>query len=164
MPPVDGNKAWRTLTRAIAQCLAELDEGDFLIIAHRHINHYVQVAGQGEHGFRVEAASNTYIEPPSAALTTVQYAEMDTLGWHRATEDPPELATVQRDSDGSPNFYRQVDVGDDLDAVADVMIRTLHEVYGVESPKLLEYQAFHRDLGEFVFPHMPIARRMPEAW
>lgn len=164
MPRVDGNKAWRKLTRAVAQCLAELDEGDFLIIAHRHINHYVQVAGQGEHGFRVEAASNTYIEPPSAALTTAQYALMDEFGWRRATEDAPELATEERDPDGSPNFYRQAAADDDPRAVADIMVRTLREVYGVASPKLLEYQAFHRDLGEFVFPHMPIARRVPEAW
>ncbi len=158
MPSPAIEKRWRSLSRAVAISLANLEEGDFLIISHRRLNYYVQVAGQGEHGLRVEAVSNTYIEPPSAALTTEQYARMRTLGWHRATEHPPELKKRRRKVDGSPNFYRQAAVSEDVQGVADVMIRTLQEVYDIATPTLLQYQAFNRTLGAFKCPELPIAR------
>ncbi len=159
MPRVDGKNAWRTLSRAFARYLHELIEGDFIIISHRHINYYVQVAAQGEDGFRIEAVNNTYIVPPSAALTTAQYARMSELGWRSATEDA-EVAKERYDPEGSPNFFRQVDVGEDLLDVADVLIRTLHEVYGIATPALLDYHAFHCEMGDFPCPDLRLTRRV----
>jgi hypothetical protein len=159
MPRPAGNKPWRTLTRGLAASITGLGEGFHLIIAHRHINYYVQVAGSDDGTLRIEAACNTYIEPPSAALTIEQYAQMDALGWRRATEDPPELATEQRDPNGSPNFYRDVAAGEDLDAVAELIVSTLRDVYNVATTDLLHYQAFHNLLGDFACPKLPIERR-----
>jgi hypothetical protein len=84
---------------------------------------------------------------------------MDALGWRRATEDPPELATEPGDPNGSPNFHRDVDAGEDLDAVAELIVRTLRDVYNIATPDLLHYQAFHNLLGDFACPKLPIARR-----
>lgn len=158
MPRPAGEKPWRTLTRGLAASIAGLGDGFHLIISHQQINYYVQVAGSDDHSLRIEAASNTYIEPPSAALTIEQYAHMDALGWCRPTEDPPELATEQRVPNGSPNFSRDVPDGEDLDAVADCMVRTLREVYGVTTLAVLHYHAFHNMLGDFACPKLPIAR------
>lgn len=159
MPRPAGTKSWRTLTSGIAASITRLGDGFHLIIAHRHINYYVQVAGSDDDTLRIEAACNTYIEPASAALTIEQYTQMEALGWRRATEDPPELATERRDPDGSPNFYCDVPAGEDLDAVANMIVRTLRDVYGIPTPDLLHYEAFHNLLGDFACPGLPIARR-----
>lgn len=158
MPRPAGEKLWRTRTRGIAASITGLGEGFHLIIAHRHLNYYLQVAGSDDCMLRIEAACNTYIEPPSAALNIEQYAQMDALGWRRATEAPPELATEQRDPNGSPNFHRDVLAGEELVAVADLIVCTLRGVYNIATPDLLHYHAFHNMLGDFACPKLPIAR------
>jgi hypothetical protein len=84
---------------------------------------------------------------------------MGALSWRRATEAPPELATEQRDPNGSPNFYRDVAAGEDLDAVAELIVSTLRDVYNVATTDLLHYQAFHNLLGDLACPKLPIERR-----
>lgn len=155
---------WDTLTSAVAQALGELEDGNFLIISHRHINHYVQVAGSDIGEFRIEAVSNPYIDPPSAVLTTEQYARMDKLGWGRATWDPEKTASGERPSTGSPNFF--VDVPEDTSplSVAETLVRTLREVYGIKHPSQLHYNAFHDLLGAYGYPYMPLARNPAVNW
>mgnify|MGYP000104585356 CR=1 FL=1 len=150
---------WASLTTALAHALGELGTEDILIVAHRHINHFVQVAGYGNGALRIEAVSNTYIQPPSAALTVAQYERMAELGWRRATDDAPELVTEVNDPHGSPNFFLDVPSGSKRRPVAKLLIRTLREVYGVRNAAMLNYHAFNNMLGDFGFPDMPIDRR-----
>jgi len=102
---------WASLTTALAHALGELGPEDILMIAHRHINHFLQVAGYGNGALRIEAVSNTYIEPPSAVLTVAQYERMAELGWRRATDDAPELVTEVKDQHGSTNCFLDVPPG-----------------------------------------------------
>jgi len=151
--------AWESLTTAVADALCELGSEDYLIIAHRHINHYVQAAGCDDGALRIEAVSNTYIEPLSAALTVAQYGRMAELGWRRATDDAPELVTEVNDPAGSPNFFLDLPAGWSRRRVAELLIQTLREVYGVRKTALLDYHAFNNMLGDFGIPDMPIGRR-----
>ncbi len=150
---------WDFLTTAVAGALCELGADDFLIIAHRRINYYVQAAGCDDGVLRIEAVSNTYIEPMNAALTVEQYERMAELGWRRATDDAPELVTEANDPNGSPNFFVDVPTGASLRPVAALLIQTLREVYGVRTTAMLDYQAFNNMVGEFGFPDTPIGRR-----
>ncbi len=150
---------WESLTSAVARALGDLGKGDFMIIARRHVNHFVQVAGTTTGAFRIEAVSNTYIEPPSAALTVEQYCYLTELGWRRATDDAPELVAKYNDPNGSPNFFIDVPAGTSVRQVAALLICTLREVYGIEGIEQLHYQAFSNSHGEFCFPDMPIRRR-----
>lgn len=140
-----------------------MHDGDFLIVAHWQINYYVQFAHGGAHGLRAEAVSNTYIEPPSAVLTTTQYDTLRALGWRQATQHPPEDPLAAHDPPGSPNFFRSVTAAAPLAALAAVVTTTLRDVYGIRSPQALRYQAFHRELGTFTCPALPVRRRA-EAW
>lgn len=150
--------SWSTFTRGLARTLEALAEGEYLIISRRRINHYVQFASGGDQGMRAEAVNNMYIEPPHAVLTVEQYAAMDTLGWQRATQQPPELVPGDNPP-GSPNFFRNLAPWQRRADLAAVATATLRDVYGVRSPRHLVFEAFHRDWGPIDCPHLPIARR-----
>lgn len=154
--------AWRDLATNLADCLGALEEDEFLIISKKHANVFVQFAGQGWYGMRAEAVCNSFIQPPTALLTEAQYAAMDTLGWHRATNAEPDPA-VSGDVDGSPNFFVDVPRGSDHAAVAEMAVRTLRDVNEVGHPGQLEYAAFHEDGTSIRFPTLRILRHRPES-
>lgn len=64
-PSPDREDRWNALTNELTECLAEIGEDMCFILAHHAVKHYVQVAGSENGDLRLEAASNTYIEPPS---------------------------------------------------------------------------------------------------
>lgn len=161
-PRPDPEDRWNALTDELADCLPEIGENMCFILAHRAVNHYVQVAGSDNGDLRLEAASNTYIEPPSALLTVAQYRRMRQLGWQGATEHPPELAVEPPSVHGSPNFFRNVD-GSRVDHAAEarLLVDTLRLVYGVADPDDLEYDCFHNLLGGVSFEGLSAVRRRP---
>src|ERR1043166_174317 len=87
---------WRQFTHDLALCLRDLDEDEYLVISDKRASYYVQYAAQGRFGMRAEAACNLYSEPPQARLTVQDYDLMTKLGWHRATDLPPEVARASR--------------------------------------------------------------------
>jgi hypothetical protein len=150
---------WRNFTKNLAACIGALAEDEYMIIARKRANQYVQFAGQGAYGIRAEAAGNGYIEPPELLLDEQQYARMQRLGWSRPTALPDEPI-----KHGSPNFY--------VDAVAAeasprelarLTTQTFRKVYGVAHPSMLHYEAFHSEGTSIRFPTLLIKRRMPEA-
>jgi hypothetical protein len=160
--------AWGELTRNLAECLGALEEDEVLILAHKHCNVFVQFAGQGWHGMRVEAAGNNYIVPPEALLTVAQFKAMDALGWRRATYTPdlagesPDGSESQEEHehvDGSPNFYLQAERGTDLQAIARMATQTLRRVYRIAHPCMLHYEAFSDDRVSIRFPTLHLKRR-----
>ncbi|AMW03732.1 TY-Chap domain-containing protein [Gemmatimonas phototrophica] len=152
------NKHWRDFTKNLAACIGALSEDEYLIIARKGANQYVQFAGQGAYGIRAEAAGNGYIEPPELLLDERQYARMQRLGWSRPTALPDEPCAL-----GSPNFFTQMlptEVG--LRELARRTTQTFRTVYGVAHPGMLHYEAFHSQGTSIRFPTLLIKRRVPE--
>jgi hypothetical protein len=91
---LSANEAWDTLAGALAPCLSDLQEDEFLIISYKDAHYFVQFAGQGAFGMRAEATSNSFIEP-DAVLTDDQYAMMAVIGRRRMrAERRPEWVRV----------------------------------------------------------------------
>lgn len=152
------SKHWRDFTKNLAACIGALAEDEYLIIARKRANQYVQFAGQGAYGIRAEAAGNGYIEPPELLLDERQYARMQRLGWSRPTALPDTPCAL-----GSPNFYADtVATESGLRELARRTTQTFLTVYGVEHPRLLHYEAFHCEGTSIRFPTLLIKRRMPE--
>lgn len=107
---------------------------------------------------RVEASSNAFILPIEAALTVADYQRMDTLGWHRATNRAPTRRGEPEPPDGSPNFFLDVPVPLDWDAIAQLSVRTLQEVYRVRHPGELSYRASSTDGTRVRFPALRLKR------
>ena len=151
-------QAWREFTKNLAACIGALAEDEYLIIARKRANQYVQFAGQGAYGIRAEAAGNGYIEPPELLLNERQYARMQRLGWCRPTALPDDPCVL-----GSPNFYTDgANSEDGCRAMAKRATRTFRRVYGVEHPGMLNYEAFHCEGTSIRFPTLLIKRRVPE--
>ncbi len=152
------NKPWRDFSKNLTACIGALAEDEYLIIARKGATQYVQFAGLGAYGIRAEAAGNGYIEPPELLLDQGQYAHMLRLGWSRPTAlpDTPVLR-------GSPNFF--VDVESTENALRELgrrTTRTFREVFGVEHPGMLHYEAFHSEGTSIRFPTLLIKRRVLE--
>lgn len=154
-----GDIEWAAFAERLGACLGDLDVDDYLIVAYRHANYYVQCYQTDDGGVRAEAASNTYIEPPSAALSVEDYARMDGLGWGRATRRPPEEQAHGSAPGGSPNFFLDLAPPVDRTALARLAVRTLREVYQVRDLADLEYTAANKDGTQVRFPMLGIRRR-----
>lgn len=157
-PTSSANAEWHRFTTALAEALAELTPYTYLVVARPGIAHFVQFAGEPGGDLRAEAASNQYIETFGPLLTEQDYARMESLGWRRPTNLPPEVAPPM-DPQGSPNFYRDFSAPADLRAVARLAVAALRSVYQVGSLDDLEYNAFHQDGQPIVFPALGLAAR-----
>lgn len=151
--------AWTTVASALGGCLAAQYEDEFLIISYKRANYYVQFAGLGRFGMRMEASSNSFIEP-EASLVDEQYQAMTALGWQRATALPaaPGESTGE---EGSPNFF--IDIGDPVNAAAisQLAVTTLRRVYGIAHPGMLQYFAFGNGEGSIRFPTLGLKHDRP---
>lgn len=157
-PTSSANAEWRRFTTALAEALAELTPYTYLVVARPGIAHFVQFAGEPGGDLRAEAASNQYIETFGPLLTEQDYARMESLGWRRPTNLPPEMGPPI-DPQGSPNFYRDFAAPVDLAAVARLAVAALRRVYRVGSLDDLEYNAFHRGGRPIAFPALGLAAR-----
>ena len=149
--------AWMTLAGAIASCLTELQEDEFLIISFKRANYFVQFAAQGSFGMRAEASCNSFIEP-EASLIDDQYAAMARLGWQRATELLSEHG-VSGDPDGSPNFFVDLVTPVNHVALGQLAVATFRTVYGVTHPGDLEYSSVGENGLSIRFPTLGLKRR-----
>lgn len=154
------NAAWNEFARNLASCISALEEDEFLLVARKTSNYYIQFAGLGWHGIRGEAVSNNFIESPEELLTEAQYSAMVRIGWNRATSLPSETLT-KKNIHGSPNFFADADRGSDMNALAAISVKALRQVYGVPHPGMLTYEAFHTDGSCIRFPTLRIVRYRP---
>jgi hypothetical protein len=150
--------AWERFTGALAECLTDLVEDEFLVISNKTINYYIQFAGQGRFGMRAEASCNQYIEPPEAWLDQDDYRAMASLGWHRATSPRHEKMQGKPDPDGSPNFFMDVDYPVDSGKVAQLTVQTFRTVFRIGHAGNLQYKAFSRSGDKIRFPCLHIKR------
>jgi len=61
----DTDAVWQTFEASLANVLLLLEEDEYLIVSSKRHHHYVQFAGEGHHGMRIEAVSNGFIDDPA---------------------------------------------------------------------------------------------------
>ena len=151
------DSSWTTLAGALAICLTELEEDEFLILSYKRANYFVQFAAEGGFGMRAEASSNAFIEP-DASLIEQQYEAMAALGWQRATQLRSETG-VSDDPDGSPNFFLDVALPVNHAALAQLAVASFRTVYGLKHPGELQYSSFAVDGTSIRFPTLGLKRQ-----
>lgn len=153
----DTREAWRIFEAGLAETLPLLEEDEFLTIGSKRRQYYVQFAGQGHHGMRIEAVSNAFIDDPVDRLTDVQHEHLAALGW----DGPEETAPRPHAPAGAyvqGNFFLDVAAPVPAAQVAELACATLRHVYGVPHPGELEYRAFHSSGAGIRFPTLRLRR------
>jgi len=153
--------AWAPLETALARALAVLEDEQYLVLGAKHTGYFVQFSAQGALGLRAEAVANAFLEP-AARLDEHRVAHLAELGWRPPTHTLAEVGTDAADPDGSVNHYRDWEVPVPVGEVAEVAVRTLREVYGVEHPRQLEYRAFDAEGEHILLPTLGINRAHDE--
>ncbi len=158
---------WARFESGLARVLAGLpvNEERFLIIrdklppARYTGTPFVQFAIQPEEGLLSETISEQYLGAP---LDADQAATLAYLGWARPTlslKEESGEATGEHPTEGSPNYFREFRFPVPAEALAEMAVRTLREVWAVPDPERLEYVAYLDEGTRFAFPELGIARR-----
>lgn len=142
--------AWKQFAYELRRTLAGLEEDAFLIIAIKRSNRFVQFAGQGSFGMRVEATSNFYLPEPEQ-LSETQHDLLLDLGWQAPTNLPDDFGYK---ADGSPNYFVDLAHPVPFDDVATLAISTLVSVDGADHPGFLEYTAISNSGKTISFPNL----------
>jgi type III secretion system-like peptide-binding chaperone len=115
--------SWEELIEQLAARLPELTIDDVLILEASG-NRYAELV-QLNGGIALDAVSNAFL-PPDGQLTAEQERELQAKGWQ-----PPERPLRQ-------NWWHEVTRwplhSRDLRAIAELMVSTLRDVYGVAGP------------------------------
>ena len=148
-------EAWHPFEKNLADALADLAQGEYLVVARENTGYFIQFAGQGLHGMRVEAVSNSYLGH-SFQLADAAIAHLISLGWN-----PPTY--IQSDvfidpSDGSPNFFIDAACPVEHEELARVVVRTLREVHGTADPSNLLYRAYSSEYTSIRFSQLGVKR------
>lgn len=117
------------LTRRLAESLALLEEGRFLVLSVRHRRRLVQFARVGEDGLRAERAWNQYLATGDR-LGAADHRALRQLGWRSPSRRAVGSGSHGAD-DGSPNWLRVFPSPVDAEAALELAVRTLTEVQGV---------------------------------
>ncbi len=159
-PPARAGRgaAWQRLTRRLAEALELLEEGLFLVLSVRGRHRFVQFAGAGEDGLRAECVANQYLAVGDR-LSAANHRALRKLGWRAPSRRAVGTGSVG-DEDGSPNWLRVFPEPVDVDAAAELAVRTFTEVYGVEKVDALQYEAFEADGGRIYFHGLPVPREV----
>jgi len=131
-------EAWTDFGYRLAQVLQDLQEDEYLIISLKGSNRFVQFAGQGAHGMRVETVSNYYL-PEEQQLGEVQHDAMLKLGWGAPCNLPDEFG---HEPVGSPNYFLDLPQPVDFPHVAALAVSTLLGPLDADTPLDLEYGSF----------------------
>ncbi len=131
--------AWPGFVDELAAGLATLQEDHYLILEIKNSNRFVQFYCGGDRGWRLETCSNAFLHG-SDRLGEEEIAELRKLSWLEPTKSAEE-STPEKDPDGSPNFYMDIDSVTGLDALAGLAVETLAGVLAVPYPAMLRYHA-----------------------
>lgn len=157
--PTPRSVAWAPFAERLAGVLETLEEDQYLILALKRTNRFVQFAAQGAYGMRAETTSNSYL-PLSRRLGPTQLAGLAAAGWHDPTGSP-EASTPENDPDGSPNYFIEFAVPVPFAKVAELTVDTLAENLRVPHPGFLEYNAFDADGNAIELPALGLKRTTP---
>jgi len=150
-------RPWAALARALASALATLEDEQRLTLRPRQTAAFVRATARRAGGLRIEAASNNSLAEPEW-LDRRGIRRMKQLGWLLPTHPPGKGVLTDRQRKGSTEFF--LDLGEDVDcaAVAEMLIATLREVYGIPSPGRLVYTASDDRGREILLPTLGLDR------
>ncbi len=151
--------AWAQFASDLADTLADLGEDEFLISVVKKNWHYVQFAGQGNSGMRVEARSNAYTDATDR-LSEQACAQLLSLGWKAPTYVPDRCRAESNEPAGSPNYFMDIGVPVPYHSVARLAAETLRGPFAASDPGELQYKAFSNGEGAIRFPNL----RIPRTW
>jgi hypothetical protein len=134
--PSDG---WHVFHQDLAEALADLAEGETLILATEDTEYFLQFAGMGQRGMRLEAVSNAYLGA-ECRLGDAAFAHLTSLGWSSPTYFESDVSTAP--PEGSPNFFIDAPCPVEHSELARIAVRTLREVHGAVDPSNLLYRAY----------------------
>lgn len=157
LSPPSAAEAWKQLAHELAIALADLDEDEFLVISDKASGYFVQFAGQGNFGMRVEAVSNQYLDEDKKLSESACEALLQ-LGWNAPTNLPDELESEGHKSEGSPNFFLDIAPPIPYETLGTLATKTLRKVFNVGHPGELQYSAFSDKNASIRFPHLRITR------
>ena len=152
MSPDKVSVAWAPFAEKLAKVLAKLEEDQYLILPIKRSRRFVQFAGQGSYGLRMEATGNKYLGKHEQ-LNADQIAAMVKLGWNPPT-GTPEASTPELDPDGSPNFCFEFPALVLYSTAANLAVQTMREILRVPHPAFLEYESFNADSEILAFPEL----------
>lgn len=155
------SSAWVPFVHRLAQALEKLLEDQYLIITKKGTNEFVQFAGQGFFGLRVETISN-HFRSDQNQLTDVQIANLIEIGWSAPTNNPEE-STPANDPDGSPNYFIEFPTPLYVIEIAQMAVKTLTDVLHIGHPAFLEYEAFCTDGDSIALPNLGLKRSISSA-
>ena len=147
-------EAWTDFGSRLMQVLGALEEDEYLIISLKGSNRFVQFAGQGAHGMRVETVSNFYL-PENQQLGEAEHDAMLKLGWNAPCNLPDQFG---HEPVGSPNYFLDLPQPVDIRQVAAVAVSTLLGPLDADHPLDLEYQAFAESGESIRFPTLGLRR------
>ena len=150
--PQKRSVAWLPFVQTLANVLGHLQEDQYLVITVKRSNLYVQFAGQGSYGMRVETPSNGYLVK-SEKLKKCQLVALENAGWSAPTGTPKQ-STPQKNPDGSPNYFVDFPAPVVYDRVARLTVSTLVEILEVSHPGMLEYDAFDAEGSPVQLPEL----------
>jgi len=165
LDPADGmtprqrqlHEAWVGFGWQLIQVLGALEEDEYLIINVKGSNRFVQFAGQGAHGMRVEAVSNFYL-PEDGQLDEMQHELLLKLGWNTPCNLPDEFG---HEPVGSPNYFLDLPRPLNLERIASLAVTTLLGPLDASHPLELEYRAFAESGESIRFPTLGLRRAQP---
>jgi type III secretion system-like peptide-binding chaperone/uncharacterized protein DUF6794 len=146
--------AWDEFAERLAFALADLDEGDYLVVSIKRSHRYVQFKAQGAFGMRAESVSDAFLGDKEK-LTEADCTALLKMGWRPPTRLPKDMG---QDSDGSLNYYMDLAQPVQYGNLADIAATTLRHVLKARHPGALEYKA-HSEGGDSIrFPSLGIRR------
>ena len=145
---------WTDFGGRLIQVLGALEEDEYLIIGIKRSNRFVQFAGQGAHGMRVETVSNFYL-PEAQQLGEAQHDALLKLGWNAPCNLPDEFG---HEPVGSPNYFLDLPQPVDFRHVAALAISTLLGPLDADHPLDLEYRSFAESGESIRFPTLGLRR------
>jgi hypothetical protein len=146
--------AWAQFTKALAGALDELEEDEWLVLAKKGSNRFVQFMNQGDSGFRAESVSDFYLGDDERLSECDRRTLLD-LGWDAPTRLPDAFGHAP---DGSPNYFLDLAPPIPLLELAALAVTTLIRVHGAWHPNELEYSTGSRDRRSIRFPGLRIRR------
>ena len=149
------HEVWVEFAGRLEWVLERLGEDCFLAVVVKGSNRFVQFAGQGALGMRIEATGNAFLDD-GEKLEVAEIMRMLTLGWESPTGSPSQ-ATPMEDPSGSPNFYVDFEAPVPCAVVAELAVRTLREVFGAASPIFLTHAAMNEDAAPCVVEELKLA-------
>jgi hypothetical protein len=134
---------WAILESRLAAWLRDVPAGDTVVLEMpapyddlEGTSPYVQIAVEQDGFARGEAASNTYLDK-RFALDDIRLGQLDAMGW-----SAPTCGVFDLPDDGSTNFFVDLGLPDDADQLADLLVATLRDVFGVPHPTFLTVKGF----------------------